>query len=378
MKSLIVCLLFIELITPRFILAPEKPVYNDNPVADSMPLTLNKTVLNKSFLAFPIVLRSLETGWGFGGGSAVFVKHNKKADTAVRTSDISFLGLYTLKKQLIFVVNSTIYFPHENKILRFQTSYSYYPDHFWGLGNHSLYSAEEGFTQKQFFFNPQILKRVHKKLYLGGSYEFQHTTIVIYKPNGIFDQQNIAGRFGGNSSGIGPLISWDTRNNAYSPGKGLFAEVQYIFFGSVLGSDFKFSLFNLDYRQFFSFSKTSVLALQAIGGLGSGNVPFRKLEELGGSDMMRGYYGGRFTDRCLMAYQAEWRQFLFWRIGIVGFLSAGQVSSTVNRFAINEFHPAGGGGLRFALSKEEKLNLRIDYGIGRHSKAFNLQIREAF
>lgn len=38
----------------------------------------------------------------------------------------------------------------------------------------------------------------------------------------------------------------------------------------------------------------------------------------------------------------------------------------------------GGAGARFALSKEEKLNLRIDFGIAEHSTAFTLQLREAF
>jgi len=68
------------------------------------------------------------------------------------------------------------------------------------------------------------------------------------------------------------------------------------------------------------------------------------MEELGGADMMRGLYGGRFTDKCLMAYQAEYRRFLFWRIGMVGFASMGEVASTPGRFELDSFHYAYGGG----------------------------------
>ena len=331
---------------------------------------------NKNLLAFPFVVRSLETNWGFGGIAARFFRPGH--DTTVRTSDVNVLGLYTLRSQLILVLSSTVFFPKEDHIFRFQASYSYYPDDFWGLGNHTGYLAKEGFRQKQYFVNPQFLKRVHGNMYIGVTYEFQHTGQVEYTAGDVFDKENIAGRHGGNTSGIGPILSWDTRNNAYSPDKGGFAEIQYVYFPSFLGSDFKFTVLSIDLRRFFKLSPKSVIAVQGLGGLTFGNTPFRKLEELGGTDIMRGYYGGRYTDKCLMAYQAEYRRFLFWRIGIVAFTAIGEVAPTPSRFELDGFHYTGGGGLRFALSKEEKLNLRIDYGVAKHSNAFTVQLREAF
>src|SRR6201994_2484308 len=143
----------------------------------------------KNLLAFPFAVRSLETDWGFGGIVARFFKAEKK-DTTIRTSDVNLLGLYTLKKQLILVLSSTIFFPHEDHIARFQASYSYYPDDFWGLGNHTSFTDKEGFSQKQFFINPQFLKRVHKNLYVGVTYEFQHTGPVTYPAGGVFDKEN--------------------------------------------------------------------------------------------------------------------------------------------------------------------------------------------
>lgn len=348
------------------------PMGDKMPAYDTLPVAISKTTL-----AFPFAVRSLETNWGFGGILAHFFKMAPR-DTTIRTSDVNFLALYTLKKQLILVLNATLFFPREDRIVRFQASYSYYPDKFWGLGNHSIFDAEESFSQRQFFINPQFLQRIHQKLYLGVSYEFQHTGPVSYTPHGLFDKEDITGRHGGNTSGIGPVLSWDTRNNAYSPTHGVLAEIQYIWFNGVLGSDFNFTIFNIDFRKFFYLSERSVFAVQGIAGLSSGNTPFRKLEELGGSDMMRGYYAGRFTDKCLMAYQAEYRRLLFWRIGMVAFAAAGQVGADPGRFELDGFHYAYGGGLRFMLSKMEKLNLRIDYGVGRHSTALNVQLREAF
>jgi hypothetical protein len=361
-------------LVPYSIKIPKLPLLNK----DTLHTSGSDNSNNKNLLAFPFAVRSLETNWGFGGIAARFFKPGKKEDTTVRTSDVNVLGLYTLRSQLILVLSSTIFFPREDHIFRFQASYSYYPDDFWGLGNHTKYSDEEGFKQKQDFVNPQFLKRIHGDMYIGVTYEYQHTGPVSYTPGDLFDQENITGRHGGNTSGIGPILSWDTRNNAYSPDKGGFAEIQYEYFRPFLGSDFKFTVLSIDLRKFFKLSPKSVLAVQGLAGLTFGNTPFRKLEELGGTDMMRGYYGGRYTDKCLMAYQAEYRRFLFWRIGIVAFAATGEVGPTPGKFELDGLHYTGGGGLRFALSKEEKLNLRIDYGVAKHSNAFTVQLREAF
>jgi surface antigen Omp85-like protein len=332
---------------------------------------------NRNVLAFPFAVRSLETSWGLGGVVARFFNPGKR-DTTIRTSDANVLLLYTLRSQLIIVLNSTIYFPHEDHIVRFQASYSYYPDDFWGLGNQTDYKAKTPFAQKQFFFNPQFLKRVYHNIYLGVTYQFQHTTPLEHTPGDVFDREDITGRFGGITSGIGPILSWDTRNNAFSPDKGGFAEIQFAYFPTFLGSAFKFRVLSVDLRRFFRLSARSVLALQGLGGLTFGNTPFRYLEELGGADMMRGYYGGRYSGKCLMAYQAEYRHSLFWRFGMVLFSAIGEVAPKPANFELAGLHYCGGGGIRFALSKEEKLNLRVDCGIAKHSHAFTVQLREAF
>src|SRR5215475_6901448 len=199
----------------------------------------------KNLLAFPFAVRSLETNWGFGGIAARFFKA-KQDDSTIRTSDVNVLGLYTLRSQLILVLSSTIFFPKEDHIARFQASYSYYPDDFWGLGDHTSFQHKEGFSQKQYFINPQFLKRIQGNLYLGLTYEFQHTGPVTYPAGGIFDKEDIPGRHGGNTSGIGPILSWDTRNNAYSTDRGAFAEIQFEYFNNVLGSDFNFRLLSID------------------------------------------------------------------------------------------------------------------------------------
>jgi outer membrane protein assembly factor BamA len=331
----------------------------------------------KHFLVFPFAVRSVETSFGFGGVAAVFFRP-KMGDTMVRTSDANLLALYTLRKQQILVANSTIYFPHEDRILRFQSSYTYYPDNFWGLGNTTKPSDKVDFAQNQFFINGQFLRRIHRKIYVGVTYEFQVTGAAEYQAGNVIDQENIVGRRGGNTSGIGPILSWDSRNASYSPTAGFFSEIQYVYFNQHIGSGFNFTVLSADVRKYLLVAKNTVLALQGVAGISAGDVPFRKLQELGGPDMMRGIYGGRFTDKCLVATQAEIRQFLFWRLGVVVFGAMGEVGPDVKSFYLPDMHYTYGAGLRLALSKSEKLNLRIDYGRTRHYGTVNLQLREAF
>jgi len=328
-------------------------------------------------LAFPFFLRSPETDWGFGGAAAYFFRPEKN-DTLIRTSDVSLLGLYTLNEQVVIVLNSTVFFPGEDQIFRFQSSYSYYPDQFWGKGNDSPSDAKEPYSLKQFFANPQFLYRLYKRLYAGLNYEYQKTHDVRYQANGVFDQQDIIGRYGGNTSGLGILFTWDTRNSAFSPNRGFFSEMNYTSFSKSLGSDFNFSSFSVDMRKFLKLRINTVLALQGIARITDGEVPFRNLSMLGGSEMMRGFYKGRFTEEDMVCLQAEVRQYLFWRLGATGFFSAGQVSRKVNEFALDRFHGAVGAGIRFSLNEKEKLNLRIDYGYSSEGGAVYIILKEAF
>lgn len=333
--------------------------------------------LNSRFLLFPFLLKSPETSLGFGLAGAYFFKV-KKNEPEVRTSDVSLISLYTLREQVVVVMNSTIYFKGEEEILRTQISNSFYPDRFWGIGNDTRYSAKEDYSIHQYFINPQFLIRTLRKFYIGANLEFQRVYDFQYTSGGVFDRENVVGRSGGNVPGVGLLFTWDTRNNAYSPNKGFFAELNATRYHTKLGGDFNFFVHTVDLRKFIRLRKNTVLATQMVLRSSTGEVPVRNLSMIGGSDLMRGYWKGRFADKNMLAFQADIRQFLFWRIGVVGFAGIAQVSDRIARFGINDFHFAGGGGLRIMLQEKEKLNLRIDYGIGENSTGLYVILKEAF
>jgi len=94
--------------------------------------------------------------------------------------------------------------------------------------------------------------------------------------------------------------------------------------------------------------------------------------------LLRGYYGGRWRDRSMMACQGEWRGPLWKNLSQVVFVGAGQVGRNFGDFDWGGLHVAGGWGLHFPLNKEEQLNLRMDWGCGSDSSGFYMSMGEAF
>jgi outer membrane protein assembly factor BamA len=246
------------------------------------------------------------------------------------------------------------------------------------LGNNSPEALKTNYTIRQLFINPQLIVNLYRKFFIGLSFEWQSISDFSYIPNDVFDAQNITGRTGGVTTGAGLLLTYDSRNNAYSPTRGSFFEINVTDFEKDIGSDYNFLTGSFDVRKFFSLHGSTVLACQSLVRFNKGDVPIRYLSMLGGTEMMRGYYKGRYTDRNLFALQTEIRQYLFWRIGVAAFASAGEVAGRLNDFKLNDFHYAYGGGLRIMMHEKEKLNLRVDFGFGKESHGIYVIMKEAF
>ncbi len=341
------------------------------PVKDSAPA--------KQILIFPVISRSIETDWSFGiASSATF--HLSKLDTVTRTSNMQGLILYSLKKQFVAAINGTEYFKKEHFILNEQISYSNFPDDFWGIGKNAPDSAQEGYTFRQYYVYLHLLRHLGRKCFVGLLYEMQKLLEVQYEHNGIFDKQNVAGRNPYLISGLGLSFTYDTRTEAFSPDKGTFAQFYFNHFGTATGSDYGYTNVVVDVRKFYPAYKNQVLALQGyfFGNIGS-EVPLRSLASFGGNNSMRGFYDGRYRDKNQLVFQGEYRIPVYHKWGAVVFGSTGNVGSTFTDFTLTDLKYSYGAGIRYAISKSEKLNLRLDYGIGQgNNHGLYLQLGEAF
>jgi len=330
-------------------------------------------------LVFPVVARSIETGWSFGAASALSFRMSQ-SDTVSRLSNMQVLALYSLKKQFVAAINGTQYFKGEKYILGEQFSYSSFPDKFWGLGKNTADTAEEDYRFKQYYIYLHLMRHLGNKFYIGGLFEFQNVMDVEYEKAGAFDKENIAGRYGYKSSGLGLSFTYDTRNDAFAPDKGIFAQAFFNRFDKAIGSDYSYTKVVVDLRKYIRIYKKHVLAMQAYSLSDIGNdIPIRDIAALGGTNSMRGYYAGRYRDKQLLVFQSEYRLPLYKRFGAVAFGGLGDVGKNINDFSMNNLKYSYGAGLRFALTKKEKLNLRLDYGMGKGGNSgFYFQLGEAF
>ena len=329
-------------------------------------------------MIFPVVAKSIETGWSFGTVGALTFRMFAK-DTLSRTSNMQLLLLYSTKKQLVTAINGAQYFDKEKYILNEQVSYSSYPDKFWGLGKHTADNAEEPYKYNQYYIYLHLLRKISPNFFVGLLYEKQKVWNINYVAGGVLDQQQVLGRFGYHVSGLGSSLTYDKRNNAFAPGKGFFGQFSVNYFNKFWGSDFEYTNFILDLRKYIPVVRNQVLALQLFSFNNVGDVPLRSLASFGGSNRMRGYYDGRYKDMNQMVVQAEYRFPVYRRFSAVVFGGTGSVARDFNDYSLNDLRYSYGGGIRYALDKKEKLNIRIDYGIGQgKNSGLYLQLGEAF
>ena len=145
-----------------------------------------------------------------------------------------------------------------------------------------------------------------------------------------------------------------------------------------MGSDFDFNDYEFNFRHYTALSERDIIAMQFYFRMVTGNPPFYELSALGGQNVMRGYYEGRYRDRYYYSFQSAYRFKLFWKLGAVLFAGIGDVSDAVGNFKFKYIKPSYGAGLRYMLDEEEKLNLRVDAGFGKDAFGVYFSIEEAF
>lgn len=340
----------------------------------------NQLLKTRNTLILPLVARSIETDWSVGLAASFTFRFNRH-DTITRTSNAQALALYSLRKQFIAAINGATYFPGERYILNYQLSYSNFPDKFWGLGKEAPDENEEAYTFQQYYVYLHFQRKIQDRIFAGLLYEYQKLLAVDYEPGGLFDQLAVPGRDPYHISGAGGSLTYDSRNNAFAPNRGGFLQVLFNHFSPAFGSAFRYTNYVIDFRRFISINRQQVLAIQTYGFFNSGDVPLRSLASFGGSNSMRGFYDGRYRSKNQIVAQVEYRVPLFWRLGAVGFAGVGNVGNHLDELNFRELKYSCGGGVRLALNRRERLNLRIDYGWGLGQSVSNglyFQLGEAF
>jgi outer membrane protein assembly factor BamA len=330
-----------------------------------------------SIIPFPFVFYTPETKVGFGG-TLITMFRLSQGGGQDQPSSLSPIFVYTQKKQIVAMVETELFFGEGRYRLNADLGYSKFPNTIWGIGNDTPDELEEDYTPRLISANVQFQRRVAPGWYVGGRIEFAQRKLVETDSTGLLQAGLLPGTEDGRILSGGLLITWDTRDNTVNPRSGGYRQLRASINDSAVGSDYDFSSYSLDVRQYVSLAPGHVLALRGLGQASVGTQPFDVLPQLGGEELLRGYYGGRYRDRNLVALQGEYRAHVWKRFGIIGFVSAGRVSHRLSEMDLTGIKPAAGFGLRFLLAPDEGLNLRADWGFGNGSSGFYLGMGEVF
>ncbi|MDO9552550.1 BamA/TamA family outer membrane protein [Rhodonellum sp.] len=324
----------------------------------------------------PAVVYSPETSLGFGARAIRVFRHKNIADSLLRPSTLPITFLYTFNNQTFLTTELDLWANKNREHMNVRLELSNYPFKFYGIGNELDASNEEFYSTRFFYFHVDYEWQISKGLYIGPRYEFRTDNIYKKKPDGILDSDQVAGSDGQRISGLGLVLNQDTRDNIFQPHKGWYNQYSWMTFQPFLGSNFTFNQYRLDFRRYLNLHKKQVLALQSWWSFTAGNPPFQHVSLIGGSQLMRGYFEGRYRDKHAMVHQAEYRVPIFRNFGMVFFGSAGQVAHQVNSFGWDRFRYGGGLGFRYRLN-QEGLNIRMDIAFG-DQKAFYFGLNEVF
>ncbi|MFZ6052378.1 BamA/TamA family outer membrane protein [Halocola ammonii] len=333
---------------------------------------------SNSLLGLPVVFYTPETRWGFGAAGIYNFRFDHQ-DTISPPSQLQAGFAYTQEDQLLTYLPFQLYWNERKYSLTGEVGYYRYSYFYYGIGN----SVPTDFEELYFVNYPRLravfLRKLTPNLFAGFRYWFENFDMRNTDPEGRLEQRNVTGVDGGVTSGLGMVVSYDSRDNVYFSSKGALAEIAVQPFESWLGSEFQFVKMSADLRCFIPIGDRFVWANQFYAERVDGEVPFNMLALLGGTKRMRGFYEGRFRDNNNAIFQTELRADVYWRFGAVGFFSVGNVAHEFGAFKIENSRYTYGGGIRFLLDPEKKINVRLDAGFGSNSEsAFYLTFGEAF
>ena len=334
-----------------------------------------------SFIVAPLPISSPALGAGIVPVLGYIFPFSKK-DTVSPPSVVGVAGLATNNGSRAFAAYADLYLK--------QDTYGITGIYVRGNINYDLYGigvSEESLGRKLPLeqsgeaFRGEISRRLGWDVFLGVRFWAGSSDVVQRTDNNMEPAPPPPPDLGlhSNLRALGLRVHRDTTPNRFYPTAGSKIEFTADVFSQALGSKYSFEGYRFTFNKYGSLSPKQVLAYNLfICGTG-GDPPFYGNCIYGTNNELRGYTAGRYLDRYMYATQLEYRLTLPKRFGVAAFGGIGEVipgSSQVLR--ARNLLPAGGGGARFQLSKDYRVNLRADVARGKDNWTWSMGVGEAF
>ena len=174
--------------------------------------------------------------------------------------------------------------------------------------------------------------------------------------------------------GLTPSLTYDSRDNIFTPLRGTLIEARAGLFSQALGGDDEFQRFSLTAMHFLPLHPKLTLGVRGDAALSFGDVPFylRPFVALRGVPVMR--YQGEHVAQI----EAELRWQFWKRFSLVGFAGGGAAWNDFERFDNPLTVVTGGAGFRYELARKYGLHMGVDLAFGPGTTAIYVQFGSAW
>jgi outer membrane protein assembly factor BamA len=210
------------------------------------------------------------------------------------------------------------------------------------------------------------------RFWVGLNYAFSATEVSFDEPPGTpgvpaFQHQS-------NVGGFTPSLTFDTRDNFFTPNRGTYLEASGGFFCPALGGDENFQRADLIAMQFVPLSSRLFFGVRAEAAGSFGDEPFylRPYIHLRGAPTLR-YQGDEVAE---IETELRWQ---FWkRFSAVGFVGGGAAWNNLEHFDSTQTVVTGGVGFRYELAKAYGIHAGLDLAFAPDNTAVYIQIGSAW
>ena len=332
------------------------------------------------------------------GGTALMTFRMNPSDSTQLRSVMPFSIAVMFKGGLNMMLRPQMFFKDDKFRIFGQFIYKNTMDNFYGIGYTTNKNYERSKEASEYRYsgiqvNPWFMFRLGKSNFFAGPQIDLNLDKILDPAPGLVSNQSYIDA-GGNadgyksfSSGLGFLLTYDTRDIPANAYKGVYFDVKGLFYSKIFGSDNNFYMANLDYRQYKTVGKRKVIAWTAQSKNMFGDVPLNKYALSGTPFDLRGYYMGQYRDKTSHLVMAEYRQmfntdksnFIKKMISHLGFVAWGGCGFMgPNPVKIEGVLPNAGVGLRIEI--QPRMNVRLDIGRNMVNKQnlFYFNMTEAF
>ncbi len=177
-------------------------------------------------------------------------------------------------------------------------------------------------------------------------------------------------------SSLGLVLEFDTRNNVFTPEKGLHYEVEYLAYRDEFASDIDYDLFVLSGLHYFPISKTFRGGVRLAGELADSDeaLPVFALPYLN----MRGIPAARYQGTHVGLIEAELTWQFTPRWSALGFGGVGRAANSSSEFKNADNRETYGLGMRYEIARRYGFHVGIDIARGPEDTVFYIQAGSAW